>query len=353
MLHKAADKIRIPALAVAVLAMLASGCSGGGGSTTDSSNKSSGISRGPQQGSRTSAGGASGGGNIAEGDYLRGNWQAGTGTSGANAAQVAPPPAPNVAPPPRSGGSPRAPSPANAASPSAETSESAWALVLATFTEGDTVAAAGQMIAETRNIAPQVQGLRPFPSAKGTMVVYGNYSGREDPVAKRDATWLKSIKYQSRQVFSRVIGPIHLDLRPLDGQLNPYDLHAARQAHPKTNPLYTLDVAMWDDLGAGKMTYDEIRSKAEAYVRQLRTQGFEAYFYHDDVAKRSIVTVGLFDRTAINPISGLYEDSVTSMIKKFPQRLVNGEPMQEFKDKFHPKVGTKPQTPVLVLVPDM
>jgi hypothetical protein len=71
--------------------------------------------------------------------------------------------------------------------------------------------------------------------------------------------------------------------------------------------------------------------------------------------------VGLFDRTAINSTSGLYSSEVTELIRKrFPQRLVNGEPMFEYEKPFEnkrakdkDKIKTKPQTPVLALVPDM
>jgi hypothetical protein len=230
--------------------------------------------------------------------------------------------------------------------------------VLGTFTDANHQSAAQNMISELRSIAPSVRGLRVHPTAKGSMVVYGAYPSREDESARRDIERLKAIKYQNRQVFPRVI-LTYLDLRPLQGELNPNDLRAAREAHPKVNPLYTLDVAMWDDFGSGQMKYEEIRRKAEAYATQLRLLGYDAYFYHDDVNQRSLVTVGLFDRTAINSTSGLYTSNVTDLIRRsFPQRLVNGEPMFEYQDTYANKrkednVKLKPQTPVLVLVPDM
>jgi hypothetical protein len=153
----------------------------------------------------------------------------------------------------------------------------------------------------------------------------------------------------------------NLDLRPLKGELHAYDLLSARKAHPKVNPLYTLDIAIWDDFDSNEMTWAEIKRKAEAYAMQLRQEGYEAYFYHDAPNERSTVTVGLFDRTAINSTSGLYSSEVTELIRKrFPQRLVNGEPMFEYEKPFEnkrakdkDKIKTKPQTPVLALVPDM
>jgi hypothetical protein len=236
--------------------------------------------------------------------------------------------------------------------------ETTWSLVVATFTEGDHSSAAQRMIAESRTFAPQVQGLRVHPTAKGSMVVYGHYAGRDDDQARNDIAWLKSIKYQNQPVFRRVI-ITQLDLRPLSGELSPHDLLSARRKHPKVNPLYTLDVAIWDDFDSGQMTYEQIRRKAEAYAMQLRQQGHDAYFYHDNRNERSTVTVGLFDRTAIDSRSGLYSSAVKELIAKFPQRLVNGEPMFEYETPYENKrakdarkIKLKPQTPVLALVPD-
>ena len=227
-----------------------------------------------------------------------------------------------------------------------------WSLVLATFTDGNTIEAAQRMISETAKVAPDVQNLRVHPTSKGSMVVYGAYPGRDDAKATEDRKWLKSITYEQRPVFSSVM-LAHLDLRPLQADLHPYDLHMARREHPKVDPLYTLDIAVWDDFDSGKLSYDEIRRSAERYAKQLRSQGFEAYFYHDDVAKRSMVTVGLFDRRAIHEVSGLYTDIVTELASHFPQRLANGEPQFDYSDRFRPEMGVKPLTPVLVLVPDM
>jgi hypothetical protein len=238
---------------------------------------------------------------------------------------------------------------------SAETTSpsSIWTLVLATFTDANHVRDAQDMLAQLPVVAPQVVGARIHTSAKGSMVIYGQYTGREDPAAKADVERLKRITHQNRQVFSRVL-LTHLDLRLAQSQLHPHDLLSARRLHPKVDPLYTLDVAIWDDFESGKISYDQIRRSAENYAAQLRARGYEAYFYHDDANTRSIVTVGLFDRRAIHKDSGLYSQEVEDLAKKhFPVRLVNGEPMYEYKDRFRPELGTEPETPVLVLVPSM
>lgn len=376
MTSTAANKTRLIASAIAVFALLAGGCASDGG-------KGSGSSKNSQASAATAKSGARTRGNIADGDYYATGWVNAAGSDSAeDAALFAPMPAETAPRVTSSRGVPLGssaaakdsnadagttsslPQPAGLGSsapgevppmPStvqAGTDLGYWTLVVQTFTEGDTTAAAQRMISEMKTIAPEVQNLGIHPSHNGAMVVYGQYKSREDPKAAEDKAWLKTVKYQNRPVFPRV-SLTHLDLRPLQRDLHPYDLNYARREHPKVNPLYTLEVAVWDDLESGKLPYAEIQRKSEAYVMQLRTAGYEAYFYHDDVAKRSMVTVGLFDKSAINAISGLYSDAVTALIKRFPARLVNGEPMGELIDRFRPEVGIKPQSPALVLVPDM
>ena len=346
----------------AVLALSLAGCASDGSSAAGGSKS--------QPGAKTST-------NIADGDYYSSAWLSAKGYDkidpallaerqtpvvrsshgvplGAGDNKPAKVDEPSALPPPApigsgAGAGPVPPLPSELAE---QRAAGVWSLVLATFTDGNTVEAAQRMISETAKVAPDVQNLRVHPTSKGSMVVYGEYPGRDDAKAAEDRRWLKSIKYQNRPVFSSVM-LAHLDLRPLQADLHPYDLHMARREHPKIKPLYTLDIAVWDDFDSGKLSYDEIRRSAERYARQLRNQGYEAYFYHDDVAKRSMVTVGLFDHRAINETSGLYTDMVIELASHFPQRLANGEPQFDYADRFRPEMGVKPLTPVLVLVPDM
>ena len=260
---------------------------------------------------------------------------------------------------------PAAKAPAAAPNVSAKTSDPSsspysWTLVLSTFTDPGHAEAAQRMVSELHKIAPQVTGTRVHTNSKGSMVVFGSYTGRDDPSAKADEERLKAVMYQGHQVFNRImLAP--LDTRAQQGQLHPYDLLSARRAHPNVDPLYTLDIGIWmanDDPKLGeKITFTEVKRKAEAYATQLRAQKYEAYFYHDEANKRSIVTVGLFDRRAINSVSGLYSDEVTDLVKKFPVRLANGEPMYQpiYKPTHDNRalIGKQPQTPVLVLVPTM
>lgn len=241
-------------------------------------------------------------------------------------------------------------------------STSTWALVLGTFTDEGHEAAAQNMIVNLRSVAPQLaSGASVHTTAKGSMVVYGSYTGREDRRAKADMDRIKAIELRGRPLFNRVI-LAHLDQPEKGGALNPHDLMAARQRNPNVDPLYTLDVALWDDFGSGKLSWDKIRTSAEAQCERLRSQGYDAYFYHDEQNKRSMVTVGLFDHRAIHPTSGMFSDEVMKLMEQFPARLVNGEPLLELVDPYAPRPvdkkkreapKTKPQTPKLVLVPEM
>jgi hypothetical protein len=66
-----------------------------------------------------------------------------------------------------------------------------------------------------------------------------------------------------------------------------------------------------------------------------------------------MVTVGLFDKTALDPQSGLYSYEVEQLLRRFPEHLVNGEPLMEPLDFKHPQLGTRLQKPRLVLVPKL
>jgi hypothetical protein len=241
-------------------------------------------------------------------------------------------------------------------------SPSAWALVLGTFTGDGHETAAQTMIVNLRSVAPQLAaGSSVHITSKGSMVVYGRYSGRDDRRAKADLERIKAIEIRGRPLFNRVI-LTHLDQPTGNRQLNPHDLMAARQRYPDVDPLYTIDVGLWDDFGSGKMSWDKIRASAQSQCESLRSRGFDAYFYHDEQNQRSMVTVGLFDRRAIHPTSGMFSDEVMTIMAQFPERLVNGEPLLELVDpyaqrpvdkKLREAPKTKAQTPKLVLVPEM
>src|SRR5690606_587451 len=104
-------------------------------------------------------------------------------------------------------------------------------------------------------------------------------------------------------------------------QLSPHDLRSLRRQFPNTNPLYTLDVAVWAASVQAGFPWPERKRRAEAYAAQLRQQGIEAYFYHNEASQISSVTVGKFDRRAVDQRSGFSSPEVRAMLEKFPRRL--------------------------------
>ena len=227
-----------------------------------------------------------------------------------------------------------------------------WTLVLQTFSQTGHRQAAAAMVQELRTAVPQLAGARVHTTSSGSMVIYGNYESPQDPAAQRDKEAIKKITIRDRRAFPRAM-LTRIRLQPPPGAMHPYELMSVRQLHPNVNPLYTLQVAVWGDFESGKLTLEEIRQKAQAYATELRVQGFEAYFHHDDDQRLSVVTIGVFDRRAIDPQTGFFSPEVESLIHRFPVHLVNGEPLMEIKNRRDPRRSRQPQTPRLVEVPKL
>ena len=232
----------------------------------------------------------------------------------------------------------------------AEGRTSIWTIVLGTFTSDDHVAAAADMLRRVRSLLPEPATARAHTTGRGSMVIYGAYSGPDDPDAQADLQRIKQTTIGGRPAF-RWAMLSRIKLRSDPGGLHPLQLLSVRKRFPDVDPLYTLQVAVWGDFESGQLSLAEIRKRAEADTRKLRAQGFEAYFHHDDDRRLSMITVGLFDQTAIDPQSGLLSPPVEHLMRRFPQHLVNGEPLSEPIDRLRPRRGTRVQRPMLVLVP--
>ena len=227
-----------------------------------------------------------------------------------------------------------------------------WTLVLQTFSQTGHRQHAATMVQELRTAVPQLAGARVHTTSSGSMVIYGNYESAQDPAAQRDKEAIKKITIRDRQAFPRAM-LTRIRLQPPPGAMHPYELMSVRQRHPNVNPLYTLQVAVWGDFESGKLTLAQIHQKAEAYATELRVQSFDAYFHHDDDQRLSVVTIGVFDRRAIDPQTGFFSPEVEALIHRFPVHLVNGEPLMEIKNRRDPRRSRQPQTPRLVEVPKL
>ena len=128
------------------------------------------------------------------------------------------------------------------------------------------------------------------------------------------------------------------------------DIRRARERFPNQNPLYSVQVAVWSDLGSGELSLADVKQRAESYCKQLRTRGIEAYVFHDGGTKTSSVCVGVFGKDAYDPRSTLYSAEVEAVLRRFPKHLVNGEALMLPYDKSDPS-KLRAQPPTLVEVP--
>jgi hypothetical protein len=226
-----------------------------------------------------------------------------------------------------------------------------WTVLLGTYTGPDHEAAAANMVRSCASIDPGLGAARVHTTGKGSMVVFGAHDDPSDPAAQRDLKWVKEIQLRGRQVFPGAM-LTRVNVRAARGEFKPHELLSVRRLYPRVNPLYTLEVAIWGDFGAGT-PLEEIQRSAERYAAELRGQGYEAYFHHDEDRRLSMVTVGLFDKTAIDPESGIWAPEIKLLVRKFPARLVNGEPLREPVSRCREDLGTRVQEPKLVLVPEL
>jgi hypothetical protein len=225
-----------------------------------------------------------------------------------------------------------------------------WGLVLRTFTGEDAGKAAQTMLGELTKIDPRLSQSWVRTTRKGAMVVFGRYPDPSDAAAQQDLAWLKQLTYGNRVVFGRVmIGNVTDQTRR---RWRPIELMSVRLRYPDVDPLYTMQVAVWGSF-EGAMQWEDAKRTAEGYASELRTAGHAAFVHHDGAKQLSMVTVGLFDRGALDPQSGLFRADVETVLASFPAHLVNGEPLEIALDGRDPSRGTKKQLPMLVFVPEL
>ena len=226
-----------------------------------------------------------------------------------------------------------------------------WTIVLATFpSEAGGRAAAGNMMRQLQTLSPQLGELWVHSTGRGAMVASGRYKSAVDPDAQAALQRIKAIEIQGQPAFARAM-LTRVKVRPVGPGTHPLSLMSVRLRYPNLNPLYTLEVGIWGDFESGQLTIKQIHARAEAQTRELRNRGFEAFFYHDDDKRMSMVTVGVFDSSAIDPRSGMYGPALQSLMDKFPAHLVNGETLLEPIDGRNVSRGTRVQRPMPVLIP--
>lgn len=230
--------------------------------------------------------------------------------------------------------------------------EEQFSIVIATFTGQQHANSAAATKAQLAMQYPQIgQSLVVRPRSRGSALTFGQYSGYDDPQAKKDMAMLRrAVSPQGRPIFAQVL-LMKFKPRRSAKNLHPYDLWTVRREFPTMVPIFTLEVAVWGDFDSGQFPESKRRQAAEGYASQLRQQGYEAFFYHNDDAGLSSVTVGLFGHNAVDGETGFYSPEVDAMISRFPVRVVNGQEVQEYFDPKNRALGSSVQPPCLAEVP--
>lgn len=226
-----------------------------------------------------------------------------------------------------------------------------WIIVLKSFTAPNHQRAAATMAAKVAMIAPELSAVRVHTTQKRSMVVYGRFNRADSPEAQAALKLVKQTRIRDRIAFP--LAMLSRVRTNASSNLHPHNLLSARRKYSKTSLLYTLQVAMWGDFESGTLSLKQIRRQAQAYTSKLRAQGYEAYFYHDDDNRLSMVTVGVLDHRAIDHQSGILSSEVQELLRKFPNHLVNGEILYELRDPRDKNKGKKVQRPHLVEIPKL
>ncbi len=228
-------------------------------------------------------------------------------------------------------------------------SEGTWAIVLFTFTGIGNLQTAEDGAMRIREMGPEFASARAVARDDGSMIVLGSFPSHDHPMADEQLDRLRRmVSSTGQRVFPRVM-LTRLDPTPV--RLSPHDLRTVRRDRPGVRTLYTVDIAVWSTFDDTRIDYADLKRQAEAYASQLRAQGHEAYFFHNETSETSNVTIGVFGSEAYDAQSGIYSLGVREALRQFPARLNNGQPLQIPIDRFHPERGMRPQPPALVEVP--
>lgn len=223
-----------------------------------------------------------------------------------------------------------------------------WGVLLLTFTDNEHRAMAQDARDAIARRFPELQGVYVHTLGSGSAVLIGRFSGPDDPAAQAELRRVKDVGSGAPKPFVRAM---LTRLTPANtGPIGPNDLRSVRQARPR-GTLYTLQVAAWATLGAREMTMSQVKRSAEAYAQQLRTQGYQAYYFHDFGKETSTVTIGVFGDDAYDSRSTLYIPEVEQLMRKFPKSLLNGEEVLVEVNPRQPGSQRVPQSSRLVEIP--
>jgi hypothetical protein len=218
-----------------------------------------------------------------------------------------------------------------------------WSIALVTITGSDHQAIARS---SRRNIVERFPDLKDVWIGKlksGSAVFYGRFESPTDADFRTSMELVRGLTLgDGVAAFSRVLPARPTVESPAD--LHPYDLRTLRERVGNRHPVYSLQIAQWGTFGDLSLAYGAARLSAERYTQALRSKGFDAWFSHNSGMKLSSVNVGVFGADAYDPRSTLFAPEVELMMGRFPDLMVNGEPLLD------PRTGRN-QKPFLVEVP--
>jgi hypothetical protein len=227
----------------------------------------------------------------------------------------------------------------------------AWSIYLASFTGDDHREAARLSRDEIARRYPALTDAFVSSGARGSSVLAGRFAGPEDPAAKARLKAVKEMLEGGARVFPRAM--LTRTATDVDqGPPGPNDLRIVRQRFPKAQ-VYSVQVAAWSTFGSKDLKYADMKRAAEAYCRELRSRGEEAYYFHDSYSQISTVMVGVYGPDAYDSKSTLHSAEVDAVMRRFPKSLVNGEEVLIPLDPSNPQGKTVPQGPRLVEIPRM
>ncbi|MGI9013044.1 MAG: hypothetical protein ACR2GY_02215 [Phycisphaerales bacterium] len=225
-----------------------------------------------------------------------------------------------------------------------------WAVLLASAAGENHQLMARQQANVIARDLPQVRGMWLHETERGSMLLVGQFQTPDDANAQSLLAAVKAATLNGVHPFERAY-LVRIEPQRQAGQAHPHDLRTLRQQFPNVRPLYTLQVAAWIELENDERVWASYRKAAETYTARLRAAGHEAWFYHDDQARTTQVTVGKFDRRAIDSRSGLYSADARRVIAQFPVHLVNGEEVLQPSNPKDPRSKLQTQEPFMVEVP--
>jgi len=225
-----------------------------------------------------------------------------------------------------------------------------WSILLMKINQGG-MERARQML----EIIQQEAGLRQAyidERSNGLVIAYGDYLDKADPKAVNDLKKVLKAELDGVPIFEQAImmPPTSSSLR---GSNPSYDLRTVK-GRLGDLAIYTLQVGIY-----GRADYQvpsaqdlaAFRRAAEDAVRELRSQGEMAFYYH--APARSMVTIGVFGERDYDAMTRppTQSPALLALRKKYPNNLLNGQGINETIRTESGKV-TRLQTSQLVSIPE-